>query len=342
MSSQTVRVGIAGLGRISDSHIAGFQAAPGAEIVAVCDTDRGALDRVSRSLGVRPHSNMNELFADPSVDAVSLLLPHDLHYSAAKRALEAGKHVCMEKPMAVTEAQCTELIGLASEHKRVLSVTQNTRFALAHVAAKNLLDAGELGAVHLVRVAMIGNEVDGYRSQEPRDAWRRRANGIGALIDAASHYFYLLHWLVGDISSVRAIGRNALPGLEVEDYALTSGSFAGGGWFSVEVDLTAEITWQERLEIHGTSGSLIIDHEQNPPAVLFKGWESPSGTPLQTVPYDPVGWRDASIAAAIDDFVQAVREDRPPVVNVQDAAYSVKVVQRAMESIAAGGTLLDV
>jgi UDP-N-acetyl-2-amino-2-deoxyglucuronate dehydrogenase len=337
VAEKTLRVGIAGLGRVSGSHIQAYAAAPGARIVAVCDQDARVAKAAGERLGVTAYDDYERLLDDPEVDAVALLLPHEQHHSAAKEALAAGKHVCVEKPMAVDYGQCKELIALARENDLVLSVTHNTRFAVAYEAAKRYLDSGDLGDVHLIRVTMIGNEVAGYTSDEPRDAWRRERNGIGALMDDAVHYFYLLHWLAGDVRGVQAIGRNALPDMGVEDYVLVSGDFSRSGWFTVEIDLTAEITWQERLEIHGTKASLVIDHKQDPPVVLYEGSQNRTPTPVADVPYDPVDWRDASIAACVDDFIAEVLEGSVASVDLDDAAYAVRLVEKADESARAGG-----
>ena len=337
VSPDVVRVGIVGLGRVSGSHIAAYQAAPNAKVVAVCDSHRATAQGIGVSLGAQAYDDYSELLSDPSVDAVALLLPHELHYSSAKSALDAGKHVCLEKPMAVSSEQCAELIGIARERRLVLSVAHNTRYAVAHLAAQRLIGAGKLGDLRLIRVSMIGNEIAGFISRDPRDVWRRNRNGIGALIDCAVHYLYLLRWMVGDVSRISAIGRNALQEMGVEDYVLASGEFMRGGWFTVEVDLTAEITWQERMEIYGSDASLIVDHKQNPPATLYAGWRDSGGTPVEEVPYDPSGWRDASVAAAVSDFLASVTEGREPSVDLQDAAYAVWLVEKAYVSMAAGG-----
>ena len=342
MSEKTLGIGVVGLGRVSGSHIQAYAAAPGARIVAVCDKDRGVAEAEGSRLGVPAYDDYEKMYQNPDVDAVALLLPHELHHPAAKSALAAGKHVCIEKPMAVTYEQCADLISIAREKDLVLSVTHNTRFATAHDVAKRLLDNGDLGVVHLIRVTMIGNEVGGYTSDDPRDAWRRERNGIGALMDNAVHYFYLLRWLAGDVTQVQAVGRNALPGMGVEDYTLVSGEFSGAGWFTVEIDLTAQITWQERLEIHGTKASLVIDHKQDPPVLLYEGWQNRTARPVSEVPYDPIDWRDASIAACVDDFIAEVLEGRAASVDLDDAAYAVRLVEKSDQSIRAGGVRVRV
>jgi predicted dehydrogenase len=335
-------VGVVGLGRVSGSHITAYQAAPNAEIVAVCDNDRATAQKVGSSLGARLYDDYQALLADPSVDAVALLLPHELHFSAAKSALEAGKHVCLEKPMAVTEQQCADLIRLADDRGLVLTVTHNTRYAIPYIVAERLLTEGKLGELRLLRICMIGNEVAGYVSTDPRDTWRRSRNGIGAIIDDAVHYFHLVRWMVGDVTRVQAVGRNALKDLGVEDYALVSGELGNGGWFSIEVNLTAEITWQERMELYGSEASIVIDHKHDPPALLYTGWRDTTGTPVEGVPYDPTGWRDASIAESVYDFVAAVTEGRPSRVDLRHAAYAVRLVEKALQSIAADGQPITV
>lgn len=342
VATQLVRVGVIGLGRVSPSHIAAYEAAGNARVVAVCDSDAATMESLAERLKVPGYTDYREVIADAAVDGVAVLLPHELHYPVACAALEARKHVCLEKPMAVSTEQCNALIVLARRQGRTLSVTNNTRFAAPYAQARRLVLDGKLGQVQLVRVLMAGNETDGFLSTDPRDLWRRQRNGIGALIDCASHYFYLLGWLFGDVKGIRAVARNVLEGMGVEDYALVSGEFAGGGGFTIEVDLTALIPWQERVEIFGSAGSLVIDHLADPPAVFYAGSKDRVGSPLAGVPYDPRGWRDASIAGAVDDFLDAAATGRDLSDDLRHAAYAVTLVERAYASVAAGGASVEV
>jgi predicted dehydrogenase len=267
---------------------------------------------------------------------VDITLPHHLHYAVARAALEHGKHVLIEKPMAATSAECLELIDLARGKGLTFTVAENTRFVAAYIEAQRLVSAGALGQPRLIRTFIYGSEVERLRDTAN---WKGRKDGTlgGTIFDAGPHSFYLLKWLFGDIVQVQAMQSRLVPESEVEDHAVVAGRLANGALFSTEYSFTAEIPWGERCEIYGSAGSLIIDQLCNPPALHYHGARDYEGTPLDAAPYDPKLWKLASIAAGVQDFVDALVEGRPPAVDPMDGCYTLKVVEAAYASAAAGG-----
>ena len=331
----TVAIGVVGLGEVSGAHLAGLAEADGVRVAAACDVDPERL--ATAPAGAVRTEDWRELVAMRELDAVLVLLPHDLHHPVAAAALKAGRHVCLEKPMALNRGQCADLLTLAARAGRTLAVAENARFVEAYVEAARRLE--ELGRIRLARTFVHGSAVANYRRADA--GWRIRRGGIGAVIDAAPHSFYLLRWLLGPVASVQASARtwvrdNLLPELEVEDGAIVSGRLAGGGYFSCEVSLAAELPWGERLELHGERGSLIVDQLLPAPARLYAGGADTDGLRL-AVEADVEGWQERSIRAAARDFAEAVRDGRPPAVDTGEAAYAVELVDCAYRSIAEGG-----
>jgi predicted dehydrogenase len=340
--TRTLRIGLAGLGGISRAHLAGYAQSEGrAEVVAVCDRDAERAQRVAGELGARASTDLGDLLADDDVDAVDLTLPHDVHFAAASAALAAGKHVLVEKPLALTSDECRRLIAAAHSAGRTLGVAENTRFVRAYVAVKALLDAGAIGMPRLVRTLISGSEVRRLRDGA---LWkgRRAGSGGGTIIDAGPHSFYLLRWLLGELETVRAFSHKLVAESEVEDHAVVAGRLASGALYTTEYTFTAEIPWGERLELYGSEGSLIVDQLARPPAVHFRGAGDVAGEPLADVPYAPETWKRDSIAAGVVDFVGAVLDGREPAVRAEDGLHGVLVAERAYASIAAGGVELPV
>ena len=337
--STAVGFGLIGLGGISGAHATGYSSSPHAEIVAVCDTRPEVLASRAQELGARPHARYEELLADARVEAVDVSLPHNLHYPVVRAALAAGKHVLVEKPLALTSQECVDLIELASAAGLKLSVAENTRFVTAYLAAERLIAAGELGEPRLIRTFISGSEV---RRLRDTSLWKGRTDGSGggAIIDAGPHSFYLLKWLLGEIVSVRGFHDRLVPEAQVEDNAVVAGELASGALFRCEFTFTAEIPWGERLEIYGSDASLVVDQLLDPPAVLFRGGSDYDGEPVAGVPHDPRNWKRLSIAAGARDFAEAVAVGRPPTVDPRDGLYGVLVAERAYESAAAGGVLM--
>ncbi|MGA2530918.1 MAG: Gfo/Idh/MocA family oxidoreductase [Acidimicrobiales bacterium] len=336
--SATVRVGLVGLGIISAAHAEGYANVPDVELAAVCDVDPGVLSARAKVLGAAPFARFEDLLDDPNLNLVDICLPHNLHYPFVRAALEAGKHVLVEKPLALTSKDCLELIELAEARGLRLSVAENTRFVTAYVAAAHLISAGELGAPRLVRTLISGSEVERLSNTA---LWKGRTDGSGggAIIDAGPHSFYLLKWLFGPIASLRGFHDQLVKQAQVEDNAVVAGTLLSGALFRCEFTFTAEIPWGERLEVYGSKGSLIVDQLINPPAVIFRGGRDYVGEPLSGVAYDPRGWKREAIAAGARDFAEAVATGRAPTVDPRDGLYGVLMSELAYESAAAGGVL---
>jgi predicted dehydrogenase len=327
-----VGFGLIGMGGIQYAHSFAFDGSD-ASVVAVCDVVEAKAKERAATFGARVYTRVEDLVNDPDVDAVDITLPHSAHYAACKAALEAGKHVLVEKPMVPTYREARELIDLAREKNVKFTVAENTRFVAAYVEAARLLAAGELGEPRIIRTLIYGSEV--RRLSDPT-LWKGRKDGTvgGAILDAGPHSFYLLKWLFGEVHEIQAVTAKLVPQSEVEDNAFVTGKLANGAIFSTDYTFTAEIPWGERLEIYGSKGSLIVDQIVNPPAVHFRGGQDYNGMPL-AIPYEPMRWKFDSIIAGVKDFIAAVHDDRPPTVDPEDGAYVIKVCERAYESAAA-------
>jgi predicted dehydrogenase len=325
-----------------------LEAADHARVVAVCDNDSTVVGEVARKVGAKPYTNYRDLLADPEVQAVNVPLPHHLHYPVARAALEAGKHVLLEKPMAPTVKECADLMALAKARGLTLSVAENTPFVSAYIAVRALLLSGGIGTPRLIRTLISGSEVERLNDTSN---WKGRIAGTvgGAIFDAGPHSFYLLKWLFGEVASVQGIVNKIVQVSEVEDNSVVAGRMKSGALFTTEYTFTAEIPWGERLEIYGSEGSIIVDQLMNPPALHYRHRNDITGVPLGGVEYapdrvehDPTGWKFKSIAAGVGAFAKAVAEGTPPPVDPLDGAYAIQIVESAYASVAAGGISVSV
>lgn len=337
-----LRVAVIGLGLVSRPHLDGYEAAEGCRLVAVCDVSEAKVAAVSEVRGVPGTTDHRTILADTGVDAVALLLPHALHHPVARAALEAGKHVCVEKPITVSEQEARELIALAAERGLTLAVAENTRYVRAYVEAERLLRAGTLGEIRMVRGFIPDQILDEWAdTSDETQAWKREPYGCGAIMDCAPHMLYLLKWFWGELETLQAFARGWVPGVDLDNHGVIAGRMAAGPLFSMEFCSLTEYPRGERLEIYGSDGTLVIDQVLDPPMVLYRGDHDPRGTPVESVPYDLAGWKPESIRATAADFVQAVREGREPGVTAADSAYVVSLVERAYRSAASGGRPVD-
>ncbi len=327
-----VHVGLIGLGSISFAHEAGFsEMGEMAEIVAMCDIHAEEVDaRIGMYEGCQGYTSYLDLLDNPAVDLVDITVPHELHYPIAKAALERGKHVLVEKPIAVESSQGVEMIALAKERGLKFSVAENTRFVTAYLKAEEILKQGLLGDILTVRTLIAGSEV--YRIKNP-NLWHGKAPYGGVILDSAVHNFYLFKWLFGGVREVMGFASKIVPEGEAEDNGLILGHLANGAEFQLNTSCTMEIPWTERVEIYGSQGGMLIDQLVNPVVKYYLGSNDIDGTVVEDVPFDPLGWKFSSMVAEIKDFVLAVVDDRPPLIDPADALYALRVVECVDESI---------
>ena len=334
MSTHTVRVGIIGTGGIAYVHEAGYTEIPDlAQIVAVCDVNVKVARERATPYNARVYADYHALIADADVDMVDITVPHRWHYPIALAALEQGKHVLVEKPMAMTAEQALHLIKTAEVKGVKFTVAENTHFVTAYLEAERLLHANTLGDIRLVRAYIAGSEVGRIKSQT---SWVGSPENLGVLLDSGVHSFYLMKWLFGGVRDIQAIAYKVIPESVVDDHTVTFGHLANGAVFETTQSCIVEAPWTERLEIHGSKGSLIIDQLANPPAVHFNGPDDVDGTPLESVPFEPLAWKYLSMIAEVQDFVQAIIEDRLPRINPLYGYHAIQVAEAGYTSIAEG------
>jgi predicted dehydrogenase len=328
-----LRIGIIGLGIISAAHEVGFEKVRDrAEIVAICDINRERAEARAKKYGAQVYARYEDVLANKDIDLVDIILPHDMHYPVCKAALSAGKHVLMEKPMTIDPDEGYELIKLAHRQGVKFMVAENTRFVKAYLEIQQMLKDGILGEIYLVRTFIAGTEI--YRMVDPNN-WKgkKKGSGGGVIMDAAPHSFYLLRWLFGEIVDLRAYANQIVPGSEVEDNAIIFGRLKNGAQFNLEFSFTVQAPWTERLEVHGSKGSVIIDQILNPPTLYFTHPEDYAPQPLKDVPYNPINWKTDSIALGVQQFVESVINNTEPPVKLMDTYFAVAACASAYKSL---------
>ena len=154
--------------------------------------------------------------------------------------------------------------------------------------------------------------------------------------DSGVHSFYLLRWLFGGVRDIQAFASKIIPESQVDDHTISFGHLANGAVFECVLSCVVEAPWSERLEIHGSKGSLIIDQLTNPPVMHFQGTDDVEGTPVDSVPYEPLAWKYLSIVAEVQDFARTIIEDRPPLIDPMYGYHAIQVVEAAYRSIVTG------
>jgi predicted dehydrogenase len=192
-----IRVGFVGCGRVTETrHLAALRRAQGVEAVALSDVDAARLSRVAEAYGVaRRYEDWRSLVEDENVDAVAVCVPPALHAEIALAAMKAGKHVFVEKPLALTLDECDLLEAAAARAPNLkAAVGFNMRRHRLVREARDALARGELGRVRLVRTVFAS----GSRVRADYPAWRtRHESGGGSIFELGTHHFDLVRFLLG-------------------------------------------------------------------------------------------------------------------------------------------------
>ncbi|MFJ8430442.1 Gfo/Idh/MocA family protein [Kitasatospora sp. NPDC094019] len=332
-----LRIGVIGL-RHGARHVRGWQQTPGSAVTALCDLAPDTARALAKEAA--PHctvtTSADELLADPAVDAVVVSVPNGLHADIARRALLAGKHVAVEKPIATSAEQASALVRLAEQRGLVLAVLHDFRADPAHWAARELVRRGDLGQVYFARTRWT------RRDNAPTGWYRHKAlAGGGVLLDLGTHRIDLALWTLG-FPAVRSVSaatsrhlleRRDEPG-DVEDTAVGMLHFDGGACLSVDTSFLGPLPRAEDvlLEVRGTKGSLRVanigDSYRDYALTVFgeAGEEQPpAGAGLKAAP---------SIYA---DFVAAVRAGTAPLCPGWQAAAVADVIDRMYAAAAQNG-----
>ncbi len=202
-----VHVGFVGCGRISDLHELGYRGRDDARIVTVCDAKSGWAREKAKAWRVdQVYTDYQHLLANPEIDLVDLLVPHHLHAEMTIAACQAGKHVSVQKPMALTVAEAGRMIEAAERACVLLRVYENFVFYPPHVRAKEMIDAGEIGEPQMIRLHVgTGKSETGWKV--PLSAWLWRFNegkcGGGPLVfDHGYHLVSVARYLMGPLERV--------------------------------------------------------------------------------------------------------------------------------------------
>ena len=203
-------MGIIGAGLISQFQAAAYAKVPNAKIEAVCDIDRPVAEAKAREWGAgKVYTDYSDLLKDDSIDAVEILLPHQLHKPVAIAAAEAGKHVSVMKPMALNSGDAREMIAAARRADVLLNISENYLFYEPISKAIELIKEGGLGApltVRMERVPAMGGD-EKYAEPNDPDYWRMNKKKSGGMVfDDMVHYDAVARFLMGsDIEKITAI-----------------------------------------------------------------------------------------------------------------------------------------
>ncbi len=248
-----IRVGVVGCGRVAQQkHLPIIASLPEAELVAVCDLDRATRERLVEQYGLRASfENFHELVAHDAVDAVMVAVPTQFHADVGVAALEAGKHVMIEKPLALGLDEVDRLEAAAKSAQKTVAVAMNSRWHRLSRAAHDVVTSGALGTPGLLRSVFT----DDFRLNEKPRPWMMQHEKAGCvLVEQAIHHFDLWRYLLGsEVTDIYAEMND--PSTSSERAAVTA-TMANG--VLVSAMFTEGLKANNELEIYGDQAHLML------------------------------------------------------------------------------------
>ena len=350
----SLRVAVAGLGFGEQVHLPALAACPLTEPVALWHPRAERLEQACAASGLPGFSDFDALLADPTVEALVIATPPGPRFELAKASIAAGKHLLLEKPVALNAEQVQELQRLALGAGVCVGVDFEYRAVPLFQQLAALLQQGAIGTPWLVKLDwLMGSRADPRR---PWSWYSQRSAGGGVLGALGTHAFDTLHWLVGPTRQLSAtcstaIGERPLPSgkapgpVDAEDIALVQLELESASGQSVPAQVSlASVTRPGRgywIEIYGSEGSLVLGSSNQGDYVHgFQLWQARAGEGLQLVEPDPqlafertwVDGRVAPVQRILHGWATAVRAGKPLVPGLSEAVLSQACCDLALRS----------
>ena len=329
-----VNLCLIGAGRAGMIHARNFASkVPHARMISVCDPSEEACRAAVLELGIETYcTDYREALKDERVDAVVVVTPTAYHKDIVVAAARAGKHILCEKPMAMTQEECREMIAAAEENHVKLQVGFMRRFDASFMRAKEILEAGEIGDLVLVKSLTRGPSI-------PKPWMYDIHKSNGPLAEVNSHDIDTMRWLSGsEFKTVYALAgnyrcreaREEFP--DFYDNVILNTRFENGVLGCLDGAQGVRYGYDARVELLGTCGSIMLGDLQDKTTVTYTKDRGKTSDVIQSWMFL---FREAYVNEDIS-FVEAVREDSPVKVTGLDGLRAVQVVNAGNRSIVTG------
>lgn len=328
---EKLKLGIIGAGDVARAaHIPSFAANKKVEVAAVADPDTASARSAAEHFGIgKVVEDYHEILDDPSIAAVDICAPHYLHYQITMDALNEGKHVICEKPIAMNLDEADRMIEAARELGLWLLITLNQRFMPIHRKVKEFITSGRLGKPFLAHAHLLGNVMTPLSDANHwKNTWDRA--GGGAFFDTGTHIVDLMHYWFGEPTAVSATLKRLItkPENKADDNAAVTLEYDDDLIANLLVSYTQENEpWTEKKFIFGTGGNIAMISESAVP-MFFVSDNSPEMVDVE----HKADWWAWSHDLALRHFVDCILENAEPVVTAEDARSALKTILAAYES----------
>ena len=325
----TINIGLIGGGNITETHARSARAIHSVEISAIHGTNAEKVARLCREHGGTPYQDFDAFLQHRPMELVIIGSPSGLHAAQGIAAARHGLHVLTEKPIEISIARADVLIEAAKQSKVQLGVIFQDRRKPHIRQLKNWIDQGLLG-----KILFVDARVKWYRPPEyyAGSRWRgtHALDGGGALINQGVHTVDLLLWLLGDVVRVQARTATQLHKIEAEDTAVATLEFASGALGTFHATTAAYPGYPRRVEITGTEGTVILEHDR----IIAANLRNAPAAAIESAPLDEnLSSSTATVSdfrghqSVLEDFLQAIEQNRAPACDGLEARRSLALIE---------------
>ena len=330
---ESLKFAIIGTGSIAGLHLTAIRDIPDAEVVALCSSGKERAARAQEKHGITTYHDWNTMFESEDIDAVIICTASGNHLDPCLDAARNGVHVLSEKPLEVTVERAQHMIDACRDNQVILACVFQSRFKPDYQRLYNAVRDHKLGKLIMGNAFINWYRPEEYYSSSP---WRGTLKGDGgaALINQGIHTIDLLQNVMGPIKSVTARVKTVVHDIEGEDLGVAMIEFENGAMGVIEGSTAAYPGYPERLEVYGESGSVIME------GVKISAWNFKNETPGSATKVDgqdsgasdPMAIDYAYHKFQIEDFVEAIRQDRDPVVTGEEGLKALALIRAIYES----------
>ena len=339
-----IKTAVIGCGKVGHFHAKAFQTCENSELVACYGRSKEKTDAFAAQYGIKGYTDLETMVKEAGVQAVAICTPHPDHAKIAVECCRLGLHIAVEKPLAASLADCDAIIAAAEENHVVGSTICQRRFYRPAMRVKKAIEDGKLGKPILGTVNMLGwRDMNYYRSDPWRGTWA--GEGGGVLINQAPHQLDLLLWYMGEIEEVYGVWDTLNhPELEVDDTAAAIIRFKSGAIGNLVVSNSQNPALFGNVRVHGSNGASV--GVQTDGGAMFiagmSGITEPPVNDLWTVEGEAdllaqYQQEDRDFFNGVDsmyhfhtlqirDFLDAIRENRQPLITLEDGRRTVELI----------------
>lgn len=330
----TLKIGVIGCGSIArERHLPEYAAEENVDIVAVCDIVQERAEEVASRYHAQPYYDYQQLLKDEEIEAVSVCTPNALHAPVSIAALEAGKHVLCEKPMATNRKEAERMIAAAQAAGKKLMIAHNQRFVPSHVRARQLLASGELGKVYSFRTTFGHGGPESW-SIDGRESWffRKDEAFIGALGDLGVHKSDLIRFLLGEevVEVAALVETSAKKGIDVDDNAVCLLKMESGAIGTLAASWSYMGREDNSTVIYCEKGIMRLEDDPNDSLIIHYASGETVKYELGKIQSNEAGGQTTS--HVIEHFVEAIIADKPVPVPGEEGLQSLEVVLAALRA----------